>query len=399
MDYIRSKLFHATSSTSTSTTSNNFGGGGGGGRRKDGNAIIIKPGQVEEVIHTVPYPGTINLSSLRFWAYPADDTNYDDYTNDDDNDNPDINPDLISKTTSNNKSSLSLSPVSSSSGDRNDEQQQEQEQNRNLNQDQDQQHRFIDSFPYSKEEEQQEQHDNQNQNQEHQDQQSSRRRQQHRTIHSYIDIVVFEVPKHCSSSQACDLSKYGIGRIEENFVNGMEYLSLCDDITGRLYIEKQKFRGYKTQLYIPPAGLLMKDRILDLNAAQIPVYPSNDESKLEIIIANCDKHAYGYGRNVELTGQVVFDADNPFFGDGHTSQSPLDTISQIKLITFGLSICIFFSLFSFRVRTGTRAEYILSRVNRNRISNMNSNSNISNNVSGNNTNNNNRSRTNDLEIV
>ena len=395
MDYIRSKLFHATtSSSSTSATSNNFGGGGGGRSSKNGNAIMIRPGQVEEVIHTVPYPGTINLSTLRFWAYPADDTNHDD------NDNPDVNPDLISEITGNNKSSLSLSSVSSSSGNRNDGQQQQQEQNRNLNQDQDQQHRAIDSFPYSgEEEEEQEQHDNQNQNQEHQDQQSSRRRQQHRTIDSYIDIVVFEVPKHCSSSQACDLSKYGIGRIEENFVNGMEYLSLCDDITGRLYIEKQKFRGYKTQLYIPPAGLLMKDRILDLNAAQIPVYPSNDESKLEIIIANCDKHAYGYGRNVELTGQVVFDADNPFFGDGHTSQSPLDTISQIKLITFGLSICIFFSLFSFRVRTGTRAEYILSRVNRNRISNMNSNSNMNNIISHNNTNNNNRSRTNDLEIV
>ena len=105
----------------------------------------------------------------------------------------------------------------------------------------------------------------------------------------------------------------------------------------------------------------MKDRIIDSpqggRQSQILALPS-EETKFELLVANCDHQAYGQGRTVEMTGQVVFEADNPLFGDGHTSQATLDIVSQVKLIAFGVLVCLFFSVFSFRVRSGTRADYL-----------------------------------------
>ena len=94
-----------------------------------------------------------------------------------------------------------------------------------------------------------------NKNQQQQQQQQQQPQQQHK-IDSYIDIVVLEVPKYCSNTHPCDLSKYGVGKIQHLDQNpNMEFLSLCDETTGRLRIDGHIFRGYRTQLYIPPVGV------------------------------------------------------------------------------------------------------------------------------------------------
>ena len=91
-----------------------------------------------------------------------------------------------------------------------------------------------------------------NNNHHQQQQQQQQQQQPHRVVDSYIDIVVLEVPKYCSTTHPCDLSKYGVGQMQHLDQNpAMEFLSLCDATTGRLRIDKEKFRGYRTQLYIP----------------------------------------------------------------------------------------------------------------------------------------------------
>ena len=322
MDYIRNRLFHANRD----------------GNKHDGfeeQAIVIHPGQVEEATHIVSIPGTISLAELRFWAYVPDPHDY--------------NSEMIAN---NNNDSDRLPPASESapsSAAENDQPKFDSSSNQSLSQ-----------------------------------------QQQHRQINdSYIDIAVFEIPVQCSSQISCDLTNYGIGKIE--YFDGIKFLSLCDDATGRLLIDEEKFHGYRTEKHIPPSGILMKDRITDPKASTIPSFPSRD-TKYEVLIANCDKHAYGTGRNIELSGQVMFDSDPWFGGSGQGSSSlsshhhvgtqhqqelyggpPLDAISQIKLISIGLSIFVFFALFSLRIHYGTRADYFTARVNRNnQIINSNS---------------------------
>ena len=343
MDYIRNQLFRVENSSGASS-----------GDEDDHEsfleqAIVIRPGQVEVATHIVSMPGKISLEELRFWAYVPDPHN------------DDLEPIIGHADTT---SELAEDP------------------------------RTPPNHPDKVQEEPQ-------------PQQQQRSRQ---TNDSYIDIIVFEIPVQCSSSTQhlfCDLTSYGIGKIESLAVDDDKFLSLCDETTGRLWIDQEIFRGYHTELHIPPSGILMKDRVTDPRAMAIPSFPSED-AKYEVLFANCDQRAYGTGRNVGLSGQVLFESDlyldEAIDGSEHIKQPgaynnyrsttttsyysrhthkdyytnhvatqhqqeeyggpPLDATSQIKLLAMGLSVCILFSWLSLKFHSGTRADYFTERVNR-----------------------------------
>jgi len=304
----------------------------------DDRTIVIHPGGVEEVAHAVAIPGLISLEELRFWAYVPDPHEYNNIHN------------KIGYSDGNNLQQTDF---------------------------------MINAL------EQQEQH----------------RRE---TDDSYLDIVVFEAPIHCSSvgsngNAPCDLLSYGIGTLIEEHKQGeipRSHVSLCNEATGRLAVNHTTFDGYHTVLHIPPSGYLMKDRITDPLAHKIPSFPSL-EYRYEILIANCDVHAYGTGRNIELSGQVLFQLDDSIGGATiqQTSHYPpeatsngndygdtpwryhvgtrhqqikygpsivLGAPSQIKLFGVGFFVCLFFSLASFRIHSGTRSDYFTARLNERR---------------------------------
>eukprot|EP00536_Pseudo-nitzschia_multiseries_P014511 jgi/Psemu1/38982/gm1.38982_g len=328
MEYIRNQLFRVKESINSI--------------REDylslkERAIVINPGQVEEVTHSVSLPGIVSLEELRFWAYVPD----------------------------------------------------PHENHHELN---------TDGYNRSKRESAQDprQLPNDPSEVQHQPQLEHSKR---KSNFSYIDIAVLEISTHCPSGlhPSCDLPSYGIGKVLQ--IDDTKRLFLCDETNGRLLIDHDIFRGYHTELHIPPSGMLMKDRITDPRAGNIPSFPSQD-TKYEVLIANCDQQAYGTGRNVGLSGQVVFESDpwlekaiddmgnNQKWKDSQWTSShslrhhayydrigtyhqqeeyggpPLDAVSQMKLLTMGLSICVLLSLFSLRIHNGTRVDYFRARANR-----------------------------------
>jgi len=338
MEYVRSKIFRSTT---------NRGDTDDGQQNShayfEGKPITIHPGQVEQATHAVTFPGLISLEELRFWAYVPDPHEYQKWNNDDNVELSEMKPNHIPTT----------DPFQT------DTIKQQHQQNK---------------------------------------------KQQRKINDSYLDIVVFEIPIHCSpgSKRPCDLPSHGIGSIIEDDNAGVgkpkRYLSLCNETSGRLHIDPDIFQGYRTALHIPPSGYLMKDRITNPMAHKIPSFPSED-SQYEVLIANCDQAVYGTGRNMELSGQILFEV-NPFFGavssanGGRHSLSKdssshyhigtnqqvkeygesivLDLASELKLLGMALSICLFFSLASFRVRRGTRSDYFTEQLNeRRRNANVN----------------------------
>jgi hypothetical protein len=315
--------------------------------------IVIYPGRVEEAIHAVSVPGKISLEELRFWAYVPDPHDYYDSEN----------------TIRDNSADAEMS----------------------------EEHNPTD-------------HTENILNSDAEDQKKQHRRE---TQDAYLDIVVFEIPVHCSSGTTpCDLPSYGIGAIVDDHPEGsipQPYLTLCNATTGRLNLHTDTFRGYHTALHIPPTGYLMKDRITDPEAHKIPSFPSKD-SQYEILIANCDTHVYGTGRNIELSGEIVFEYDPSLLTASGSEESGssqhyngandspshyhigtrhqqeeygeiivIDPMSLLKLVGVGLFICVFFTLASFRIHRGTREDYFMTRMNERR---RNANSSSSNGDSG-----------------
>ena len=233
---------------------------------------------------------------------------------------------------------------------------------------------------------------------------------QRETQDSYLDVVVFEIPMQCESSPdtLCDLPSHGIGSIvddrsDENIGIPHPTLKLCNETTGRLVINDEIFEGYHTNLHIPPSGYIMKDRITDPRAHKIPSFPSQN-SQFEILIANCDTHVYGTGRNIELSGEILFESDSSLQAAAVTSaeemhvkddrshksklyryhigtkhqidnygKNQFDLIAKLKLVGLGLFVCLFFSLASCKIHWGTRTDYLLARrnISRRRRSNRN----------------------------
>jgi hypothetical protein len=56
----------------------------------------------------------------------------------------------------------------------------------------------------------------------------------------------------------------------------------------------------------------------------------------------------------------------------------INALSQVKLVALGLSICLFFSLMTFRIHRGTRADYFMQRIARQRQLNTDMNANENN---------------------
>lgn len=339
MEYARNKLFRYNHE--------NAAGENIPQQHFDEKSIVIYPGQVEEAIHVVSVPGKISLEELRFWAYVPDPHGFHDPEN----------------TIRDNSADAEMS-----------EEQHSTDQTENI---------FNVDIPDKKKQHQRETQD------------------------AYLDIVVFEIPVHCSSGTSpCNLPSYGIGAIVDDHPKGsipQPYLALCNATTGRLALHADTFRGYHTALHIPPTGYLMKDRITDPDAHKIPSFPSKD-SQYEILIANCDTNAYGTGRNIELSGEIVFEYDPSLLtasgsdesrlsqhyngandspshyhiGTRHQQQEygeniVMDSMSLLKLVSVGFVICVFFTLASFRIHRGTRADYFMARMNeRRRNANRNS---------------------------
>lgn len=343
MDYLRNKLISSGGSNAGDSNPHEHGGK---------KAIIIAPGQVEEATHETAVPGRISLEELRFLAYVPDPHDY-------------------------------FESYNNGSNDVNEDNEIEED---------------YDPLDYSNE-------TNVYEN-EHTDDESTPHHR--RAIQdAYVDIVVFEFPSHCSaaSNTPCDLPSYGIGAIVDKIDHtggGIPHphLSLCNETTGRLIVNRESFVGYHTTLHIPPSGYLMKDRITDPLAFKIPAFPSKN-TRYEMLFANCDTHAYGTGRNVELSGQILFEVDaslatgysqehgsssyDNFKYYGGASDSPshyhigtmhqqenygenifMDGTSLLKLILVGFSVCIFFSMATCRIRRGTRSDYFLNRLNERR---------------------------------
>lgn len=162
---------------------------------------------------------------------------------------------------------------------------------------------------------------------------------------SVLDIAIFQVPAHCNS-QACDLSQYGVGLLER--YNGMEYLSLCGN-DGRLQIQRDVFRGHHMEIPVPREGDLPQDRIFD--GAEIIV--AERDRTYEVMLANCNKA----GRDISLSGQVVFES----FGRA-SSLGAQDDVSGFHLLLVGVAVFVLFTLCSFRIHMGTRADYTYSRL-------------------------------------
>ncbi len=340
MEYVRKKLV-----TSSERSANN---------NSAGKAIVIRPGEVEEASHTITVPGKISLEELRFAAYLPDPHIYSENHKDEKSDVSDLPHHPMSALNTTN-------PIQSAE---------------------------LQTIPHHGPE-----------------------------IHdAYVDIVIFEFPIQCfpNSGKSCDLPSYGIGAIvdnEDRFGFGIPHphLSLCNETTGRLILDEEKFEGYHTTLHIPPQGYIMKDRITDPQAHRIPAFPSKD-TQFEIFFANCDTHAYGTGRNIELSGQILFEYDPSLATEslieqgssahnyfGGTNDSPthfhigtnqqqdeygenflMDASSQLKLVMVALSVCLFFTILTCRIRLGTRADYYRERMIQQRQQRNTSDTNIDN---------------------
>jgi hypothetical protein len=147
---------------------------------------------------------------------------------------------------------------------------------------------------------------------------------------SFLDIAVFEVPERCTS-RTCDLSRFGVGRIQQ--FSGATFLNLCHG--GRLDLDLDVYRGYHTQLMVPQEGPMPQK--VRYGKVTVPVPNRN----YEVMIANCNDS----GRKVQLTGQVIFD-----FDDDPVSQLDASSLAVLTLIAF--AVCLFFSACSIRVRWG-----------------------------------------------
>jgi hypothetical protein len=158
-------------------------------------------------------------------------------------------------------------------------------------------------------------------------------------IDTFLDIAVFQVSSHCSS-KSCDLSEYGIGKLEH--FNDASYLSLCNN-DGRLQIDRERFRGHHTELLVPSLGPMPQDHIID--GGEILV--SERDRTYEVMIANCNKQ----GKQVFMAGQVIFQSF------GRHSSDDLDPAVGMHLLMIGVAICLFFSICNLRIHMGTRAQY------------------------------------------
>jgi hypothetical protein len=159
-------------------------------------------------------------------------------------------------------------------------------------------------------------------------------------IESFLDVVVFEVPPHCTSHN-CDLSRYGIGALTH--FNGMEFLGLCQ--AGRLIIDNNIFQGFHTQLMIPSEGPMPSNIKKNSGTFKVPVPDKN----FNVMLANCNDN----GRPVSLTGQVVFDFEENF--------TPITPYSLTLLTSVALFVCLCFSCLSIKIDRGTRADWEYQR--------------------------------------
>lgn len=164
------------------------------------------------------------------------------------------------------------------------------------------------------------------------------------TNDSALDIAIFQVPTHCNS-QKCDLSQYGVGSLES--YNGAEYLSLCGN-DGRLQINADTFRGHHMELPVPGKGDMPLDRIMD----GAKIIASEKDRVYEVMLANCNRG----GRAVTLEGQVVFESF------GKSALHAQDDVSGLHLILMAAAVFLLFTICSFRIHMGTRADYAYSRL-------------------------------------
>jgi hypothetical protein len=160
------------------------------------------------------------------------------------------------------------------------------------------------------------------------------------SIQSFLDIVVFEVPKICTS-ESCDVSKYGVGKMDT--YKNKAFVNHCEG--GRLSIDSSLFHGFHTQLMVPSIGPM--PRHVKQNKVPFP----NKEQTYEVVFANCNDD----GRKVLITGQTVIDYDE--------NKTELSFVSVVFLTTVALSICLLFTFLTVRIRRGTLAEYNDQRLN------------------------------------
>jgi hypothetical protein len=166
-----------------------------------------------------------------------------------------------------------------------------------------------------------------------------------RGIDSVVDIAIFQVPEHCNS-HTCNLSEYGVGTMER--YNGVEYLRLCNS-DGRLQIQKDRFRGHHFETSVPWKGEMPQDRILD--GAEIIV--SEKDRTYEVMLANCNMR----GRDISVMGQVVFESFRK-----SSALHAQDDVSGLHLLMTGVAVFLLFTVCSFRIHMGTRADYSYSRL-------------------------------------
>lgn len=155
--------------------------------------------------------------------------------------------------------------------------------------------------------------------------------EQSTSIQSFLDIAVFEVQRQCKN-ESCDISKYGVGKIDT-----LKNVDLCEN--GRLRIDNHVFQGFHTQLMIPSTGPMphhVKHKKIAL---------PHKEQMYKVLFANCNKG----GRKVQITGQAVLEYNE--------NQVELSFGSVASLTVIALSICLFFTFLTVRIRRGTRAEY------------------------------------------
>lgn len=154
-------------------------------------------------------------------------------------------------------------------------------------------------------------------------------------VESFLDIAVFPVPDHCTS-RTCDLSELGVGF--QTVYDGITFLNLCQG--GRLWLDLSKFQGLHASLMVPMEGSMPEH----IKKGKLEVSEKNQN--FEVMIANCNPN----GRRISLSGQVVFEiGDDPLVS--------LSLVSELKLTLVALAVCLFFSLFSIRVRMGTQADH------------------------------------------
>jgi hypothetical protein len=165
-----------------------------------------------------------------------------------------------------------------------------------------------------------------------------------RGVDSLLDIAVFQVPANCNS-RTCNLSEFGVGKLER--YKGVEYLSLCSN-DGRLQIQKDRFLGHHFEIFVPRTGEMPQIRILD--GAEIVI--SEKDRTYEVMFANCNKR----GRDISLSGQVVFES----FGKSSVLHAQ-DNASGLHLLVMGVAVFLLFTVSSFRIHMGTRADYTHSR--------------------------------------